>query len=321
MRRTTLLLPVIAIAAYGYGIYSHAYRTFPLEQVGAVKRYIFPDRGRAVPIDGVYNDVSARQRIDCASIGKDAAVILVMGQSNAANHGEGMYKPHERVYSFNWMDGHCYSAEDPLPGATGDGASPWPRLGDVLVESGRYRQVLLASVAVGGTSVRVWAGENGPSARAVAAAHALARQGLKVTHVLWQQGESDKQMPTSVYIRLFSEMASYIRANGIDAPIFVSQSTICANQPNEEIREAQREIPHLVANVFAGPDTDSLDHIMDRAPNLCHFSDQGLNKVARLWFEALQHPSTGGAVVARPAGPENPLEGLIGPAAASPTRH
>lgn len=320
MRKTALLLPCLAIAAYGYGIYSHAYRTFPLEQVGMVKRYFFPDRGRAMPIEDVYNEVSDRKQIDCKSIGKDAAVILIMGQSNAANHGETLYKPHEPVYSFNWMDGRCYSGEDPLLGATGDGGAPWPRLGDALVESGQYPKVILASVAVGGTSVRVWAGENGPASRAVAAARGLAQQGLKVTQVLWQQGESDRQMARSVYIRLFGEMVSYLRSNGIDAPIFVAQSTICANQGNEEIRAAQQEIPRLIPNVYPGPDTDTLDHIMDRAPNLCHFSDQGLRGAARLWFEALQHPTGGGALVARPAPPEDTLGGIIGPAVASPTR-
>src|SRR4051812_7416200 len=47
-------------------------------------------------------------------------VFLVLGQSNAANHGETRHRADGNVFAF---DGKLYEAEDPLPGATGDGGS------------------------------------------------------------------------------------------------------------------------------------------------------------------------------------------------------
>ena len=131
-------------------------------------------------------------------------------------------------------------------------------------------------IAVGGSSVRDWAGPDGPSQRAVRANEVLGRIGLHVTHVLWHQGEADYEMHKEVYARLFARMTDYIRANGINAPVFVATATVCNNTGASQIREAQRELPFRLANVFAGPDTDALDSIYDRLDNLCHFSDRGL---------------------------------------------
>lgn len=254
-----------------------------------LRRAVWPERGISTPRDAIFSDAGGRQEIDCSSIGRDAAIILIMGQSNAANHGEVRYRPHGQVYNFDWMSERCYRAEDPLLGATGDGGTPWTRLGDELINRGAFRQVVLVTVAVGGTSIHAWVGENGPAAHAVSAATELRRRGLAVTHVLWQQGESDRNMDKTAYIRLFGQMTSYLRSNGITAPIWVAQATICNNHGLEEIRQAQAELPTLYAavNVRRGPDIDALDRIYDRAPNLCHFSDRGLAEVARLWFTAL----------------------------------
>ncbi len=289
MRNQALLLSVVLVASYGYGAVSHAYRTFPMEELGGLRRAVWPERGIFTPRDEIYSDTRAREEIACGSLKRDAAVILIMGQSNAANHGETRYRPHGEVYNFDWMSGRCYRAEDPLLGATGDGGTPWTRLGEALVGRGVLSQVLLVTVAVGGTSIHAWVGENGPAAHAVAAASKLRRHGLEITHVLWQQGESDRNLGRNVYIRLFAQMSNYLRSNGVSAPIWVAQATICNNHGIEEIREAQAELPTLyaAANVRRGPDIDTLDHISDRAVNLCHFSDQGLDGVARLWFDVL----------------------------------
>jgi hypothetical protein len=225
--------------------------------------------------------------VSCWSIEPDAAVILAMGQSNAANYGETRYRPVQSVINFNWADGKCYKAEDPLLGSTGDRGSVWTRLGDALIESSRFRQVVIVPIAVGGSSVRDWAGSHGPAQRAVAAQEALSRVGLRITHVLWHQGEADYEMHKDVYSRLFMRMTEYIRSHGITAPVFVATATICNNMGSDQIREAQRELPYRLANVYAGPDTDALDSIYDRRDNLCHFSDRGLALHARLWRDVI----------------------------------
>jgi hypothetical protein len=289
MLTRALLLSLVLLVSYGYGVVSHAHRIFPLEELGALRRLVWPESGISTPHGKIFSETEGRRELACDSIDHDAAVVLVMGQSNAANHGETRYRPRGEVYNFDWVSGRCYRAEDPLLGATGDGGSPWTRLGDALIERGIFRQVVLVTVASGGTSIHAWVGASGPAGRAVAAAQELSRRGLPVTHVLWQQGESDKTMDRSSYVRLFIQMTSYLRGNGIDAPIYVAQSTICANRGLEQVREAQLELPKLLAgaDVRPGPDLDALDHIRERAPNLCHFSDLGLERAARLWFDVL----------------------------------
>jgi hypothetical protein len=281
-----LLAAASLCAAYGYGAASYAYRFFPIEQIGALKRSVIPDEGRDTEL-AVYSDTKGREAVSCWSIEPDAAVILAMGQSNAGNYGETRYRPVQPVINFNWADGKCYRAEDPLLGSTGDRGSVWTRLGDALVESGRFRQVVIVPIGVGGSSVRDWAGPHGPAQRAVQAQEALARVGLHVTYVLWHQGEADYEMHKDVYSRLFERMTEYIRSHGISAPVFVATATVCNNTGAAQIREAQRELPYKLANVYAGPDTDALDSIYDRRDNLCHFSDRGLALHARMWRDVI----------------------------------
>ena len=274
------------IAAYGYGVVSYAFRLFPVEQISLLKQAVVPDDGRDLDL-AVYSDTNGREAVSCWSIDPDAAVILAMGQSNAGNYGESRYRPVQQVFNFNWVDGKCYRAEDPLLGSTGDRGSVWTRLGDALVESNRFKQVVIVPIAVGGSSVRDWAGPHGPAQRAVQAQQALSRIGLHITHVLWHQGEADHLMHKDVYSRLFAHMTEYIRSQGITAPVFVATATICNNTGADQIREAQRELPYKLANVYAGPDTDALDSIYDRRDNLCHFSDRGLALHARMWRDVI----------------------------------
>lgn len=307
MRKTPILFVCVAAIAYGYGVYSHAYRSFPIEEIGAVKRLIRPDRGRPTGEEDAYltRDARGREEVSCASLRKDAAVVLVMGQSNAANYGETRRRARRAVYNYNWMDGRCYRAEDPLLGATGDGGSIWTRLGDALIERSTFREVLLAPIAVGGTTIRDWAGPNGPSARAVATAHALAHYGLTISHVVWQQGAADHDTPRAVYVRLFSSMVEYLRGNGIDAPIFVAVETICGNDGVEAIRQAQYEIPQRLPDVFPGPDADTLDRLADRQPDSCHYSDRGLDALARMWSDVFIQYNAEMALTGRPPAGSN----------------
>jgi hypothetical protein len=274
------------VTAYSYGAASYAFRLFPIEHIGALKRSIVPDDGRKLDL-AVFSDTKGRDPVSCWSIEPDAAVILAMGQSNAGNYGETRYRPVQQVFNFNWLDGKCYRAEDPLLGSTGDRGSVWTRLGDALIESKRFKQVVIVPIGIGGSSVRDWAGPHGPAQRAVDAQQALSSVGLHITHVLWHQGEADFEMHKDVYSRLFAHMTEYIRSHGINAPVFVATATICNNTGADQIREAQRELPFKLANVYAGPDTDALDSIYDRKDNLCHFSDRGLALHARMWRDVI----------------------------------
>jgi len=83
-----------------------------------------------------------------------SAVLLVIGQSNAANLGQRYQSPDDRVVNFS--EGHCYIASSPLLGADGEYGESWTLLGQKFIGSGLYTKVLLIPAAVGASGVRRW---------------------------------------------------------------------------------------------------------------------------------------------------------------------
>src|SRR4051812_28496738 len=78
----------------------------------------------------------------------DTAVLLVIGQSNAGNFGDTKYAAYCNN-ALNFSDGNFYPLEDPLHGANGEKGSVWSRLGDLLVQKGLAKVVIIAPVAIG----------------------------------------------------------------------------------------------------------------------------------------------------------------------------
>jgi hypothetical protein len=214
-------------------------------------------------------------------------VALVFGQSNAANHGETRYASRHRVYNF--FDGKCYEASDPLLGAEGHKGSVWTRLGDKLIDANLYDSVLFVSIAVGGTSVKRWSVHGDMHHRIGDAIDALDKRGFKITHLFWHQGETDTSYHTGKdeYKKRFMVMLNGIRKSGVDAPIYVAEATICRRfGPDPVIEQAQRELVNPALKIFPGPDTDELNTPEDRYDG-CHLSTTGLDKHADMWLKAI----------------------------------
>jgi Carbohydrate esterase, sialic acid-specific acetylesterase len=99
--------------------------------------------------------------ITCPIQDEKTAVLLLVGQSNAANYqGQRHQSVDDRVVNF--LDGRCYRAASPLLGADGQKGETGTLLGNKLVQSRLYRTVILIPAAVGGSSVRRWAEGGGP---------------------------------------------------------------------------------------------------------------------------------------------------------------
>ncbi|MFZ3359809.1 MAG: sialate O-acetylesterase [Xanthobacteraceae bacterium] len=213
-----------------------------------------------------------------------------MGQSNIANECDpsALYEPKDSVYNFNFFDGKCYIAKDPLLGASIDRSNVLTRLGGLLVERGNYQSVLLVPIAHGGTFVSDWAPGGRMFPRLQWTLERLRERRIRVTHIAWQQGEAEAGGPDpnpEAWKSYFMAMAGAIRAAGTDAPIYVAQCTICCNDPNEAIRGAQRHVVDPQGGILAGPDIDRVGR--DERYDGCHFSVDGLRHAAELWYEAL----------------------------------
>jgi hypothetical protein len=231
-----------------------------------------------------------RKPVSLESVGRDATVFLVIGQSNVGNHGSTRFTSKQRVFNFNPFDGECYDAADPLLGATGDDGSPLCVLGDLLIESGFAQSIIFCPVAVGGATVASWAPKGAYHQRLIYGLGALKARGLLPTHVLWHQGEGDALYGTTAraYEDTFRNLVGSLRSHSVTGPIFVAGASYFAvpegfSEQQKEIRRAQENVLSEQNSVLRGPDTDLIPERYDG----CHFSGDGLLKHARAWHDVL----------------------------------
>jgi hypothetical protein len=238
-----------------------------------------------------FSDTTNRQRVSC-QVDKDTAVLVTLGQSNAANYSLDRYSPKHDVRNFDLYDGHCYQAEDPLLGASGTLGNFASPLADMLIERGLYSRVIIAPIAMGGATVEEWADEGMFNRRILVLIRRLFDAELSATAILWHQGEGNSGADDShgrQYRKNLLEVIATFRDYGISAPFFVALTTRCGPYPrpgSDNIREGQAAAVNPLDNVFLGPDTDTLGDAY-RADR-CHFNAAGLLRHAAMWADVLQ---------------------------------
>lgn len=235
-----------------------------------------------------------KQHVACPAQRAGAAVLLVVGQSNAGNHQGQRYQAIDgRVVQF--FDGQCYAAGSPLLGSTGDAGESSTLLANKLVQSGLYDQVVIVPAAVGPSTIRRWAA-GGDLNHMLMSVIDQVKPLYHITHVLWDQGESDFLESTDerAYAADFRSLATSIRDKGISAPIYVSEASFMGYVkpwiPDNPVVTAQRALLDQ-KSILPGPDTDAIP-IMDRFDGI-HFSATGQDTLATLWVNILR-PSPSG---------------------------
>ncbi|UXY53565.1 sialate O-acetylesterase [Pseudomonas tohonis] len=296
-----LVLPLLVLAAFFLGVYSGRYNVFSFDFLGEVDSYEaetqLGSRPAFVPrVDAYGRNVFTRekQEVSCPEQHKDTGVILVVGQSNSANHASFKYHTRYNSQVFNYLSGKCFVAASPLLGATGEKGEFATMLADELVSRGVYRSVVLVASGVGGSTVSQW-GNSGPFGEALYVNLLGVREAFRVTDIVWHQGESDFEVGTTSdkYINSFKEFLSRVGSAGVEAPVFISISTICGKskswQRDNSVSLAQRA---LIDNskVFLGADTDALLAWEDRNPaDYCHLGESGQRKTAAAYAAAISH--------------------------------
>jgi len=213
-------------------------------------------------------------------------VALAFGQSNSANFGLGLKKSKERV--FNFYHGKLYKAEDPMLGADALGASTWPRLGDLLIASDHYKNIVFATIGISGSTISRWEPDGDLHPLLLSTLQSIKESGLTITHLLWHQGESDAAINTSkaAYQKSFRKMIKAIHEQGTTAPVYISIATRYKDHPkNQTIRSAQIELAQKDDSFFQGPDSDQLGDNFRKDGT--HFTSEGLDHLAQLWFNQL----------------------------------
>jgi lysophospholipase L1-like esterase len=296
-----LLFGVIAItysAALGLifymlGVYSDLKGLWPIPELHDLHKILVPYHRANGAVEDAYHRLAAyrgKQEIECPPQTDRTLVLLIIGQSNAANSAGQRQPAHDHVV--NYFDGKCYVASSPLLGTTSIGGESWTLLGTKLVTAGIADQVILVPSAMSGTSIVQWqnGGEMNLMLRSVlsgVAAH------YRITHILWHQGENDfgSSLTKEQYTQKFRSLVNSIRAERVDAPIYVSVASRCeltdvpwtASNP---IADAQRSLPNAEAHILQGVDTDALVGPSDRVDD-CHFGASGQEKFANAWVPIL----------------------------------
>lgn len=246
----------------------------------------FDSLGRLVAYPG-------KETVPCPPQTERTAVLLVAGQSNAANHAQHRYSSAHGDHVIAFFGGQCAIAQSPLLGASGQWGELWTPLANRLIASGAYDRVVLVPAAIGGSSAEMWtrSGRLHPIlAEAIAEAHA---NRYAFTHVLWYQGESDYFAQTSAakYRSELTDIFDSIREDGVSAPIFIAVATRCnAIAPqwtrDNPIAHVQRTYRESDPSVHIGVDSDMLLSNSDRFDN-CHLGPAGVDKVVASWTRIL----------------------------------
>lgn len=243
-------------------------------------------------------------------------VFVVAGQSNSANHGgEKLTTETKLVANF---DGNIWqTANDPQPGASGNGGSFIPPFGDAIAQKFRV-PVGIISCGIGATSVREWLpkGTTFPNPPTIESrvtkrsdgnweskgdVYSSFRDRMKqlgphgFRAVLWHQGESDanqKDATRTLSGKLYREYLEKLirdsrRDIGWEAPWVVAQVSYHApgDESSPDIRNAQASLwKDKIA--LEGPDSDALrSEFRDNGGKGVHFSGKGLRELANRWVE------------------------------------
>ncbi len=241
------------------------------------------------PLAPVALPAPQQHALDCGRLtapGQRLMVVLVLGQSNAANEVQSRATGGPGVYT--WYEERCFEALDPLPGASGEGGSLWTRLGPLIVASAAYDGVLFVPLAVNATSVAQWHRHPALSERLRRTLLALRAAKLEPSHAIWYQGEADsfKQTSAADYRRDFVRLLQNLRGLGLQAPLWVAQATRCQKRSNPAVRSVQLALPQELPGVRAGPDMDALFGPQHRYDG-CHFGTDSAGLAALAWQQAL----------------------------------
>jgi hypothetical protein len=227
----------------------------------------------------------ARDLASCEAFAAPGTEVwLVLGQSNAANHAERRIEAGASVAAFDGR--RCRRARDPLPGGDGEGGSLWTPLAETWVREGRASRVLIAVSAQSATAIAEWQPGGRLHRRALETVAALRSHRLRVTRILWLQGEADAILGTSgpAYAQaLVATLEPLHRASG--APVHVALAARCGDAFSPAVREAQARVAHLFDWARPGPDLDAIGP--GERFERCHFARPGQARAVALWKQAL----------------------------------
>jgi len=292
MVRTITKIALLMTVFYT-GYLACEYHVFPL------KRFIQHMSGEQQFADqtdfGRLRAFPGKKVMDCPAATNRTAAILIIGQSNSANHAGQRFASEYGDRVVNYFEGKCYVAASPLLGATGDRGESFTLMANELMQHKVFDRVVLIPAGVTDTPISRWQ-PGGDLNAMMRNTIAQAEKQYHVTHIVWHQGERDFKQKTSAdqYKRMFDGLTADLRRLAPQAKIYISLASRCGDAQDwsagNAVVEAQRGSVDPAHNIFLVADTDSLIEQKDRYDG-CHFGYSGQEKFASALTNAiLAHP-------------------------------
>jgi len=288
----------LIVPAYLFGAFNYSHNLWPIELLRQIKDFRVADATpKTVQLSqfdslGRLTLYPEKIQVGCPVQTKDTGVLLIIGQSNAANHAQRKFTTQYPNNVVNYFEGQCYVASSPLLGATGQGGEFITPLADRLIAKGTYKNIVIIAAAVTGSPISRWV-RHGDLNESLIALMKDVQKKFRITDVIWHQGETDAstRMSTTakVYVSSFHSLVGTLTERKVRAPIFVSIATRCNAGDNwSEVNPVGIGQRMLIDNekIFLGADTDKLVELTDRYDS-CHFSESGQMKVAEAFADSI----------------------------------
>lgn len=236
-----------------------------------------------------YSELAAKELIEC---GKNKKIILLIGQSNAANNV--MSYNYINNKSLNLYNNNCYLLSNPVLGTTGTKDNISVAISHYL----KNDNYIFLTAAWSGSSILDW-GSNKYSylSNYVNKQLQFYDRKFNIDFIIWLQGETDMKLydnldidqgPTFFqekgreyyYVEAFKEMLKNFKPFlNKKTKIILTTTSICRSKRSENINNQQKLIAKLSDNYFIIENTDNLGK--NFRYDECHLNEKGVDITAR----------------------------------------
>jgi len=221
-------------------------------------------------------DLKKKNEVNCP---KNSDVIIILGQSNAANNV--LSKITKSNKDVNFFNNKCYKVTEPILGATATYQSITSSLSSKLKND---KPIIFINNSVSGSSILDWSSnETGFSKYVNKNLDNVLKQNY-LKYIIWIQGESDSSNSRIDYIKHFEIMKNKILKNInpkkiIGYKFIITQTSICGfnDKSNLNLIEQQKKLRTKFSNVIVVKTTDSLDN--NYRYDGCHLNNFGVEEV------------------------------------------
>ena len=239
-----------------------------------------------------YTSIINKQKFEC---GRNKKLILVIGQSNAANEVRSfLYKSN----NLNLYNGSCYLLSNPTLGATGGKDNISVAISNYL-NNNKY---IFLTLAWSGSSILEW-GSDKFSYLSSEINKQLNYIKKNIDIIIWIQGETDAKLfekldveqgpmffqkngRENFYIKAFENIIDnlklYINEN---TKIILTKTSICDSKRSKLINAQQVKIANSSKNFFIIENTDNLNN--NYRYDRCHLNEIGVDTTAKTIAELI----------------------------------